>query len=661
MIKSKKEILLKAYAIGLILVIMSVGIVYKLINLQTDPEQREKLENFTQRTNFREAIIPAQRGNLYASDGSLLATSVRHYDIAIDAKAMRQELIDQHLNALADSLSKMFGKDSKHYAKIILNAKHNEKQYLRLARNLNFRQLNRVKKFPIFDQGQIKGGFIVEDKLIRERSVKDIGARTLGYVKGDSIKVGLEGAYNDLLSGHDGKRLEQRMGGGNWRPISVSTEVDAEEGMDVVTTIDIGLQNVAYNTLYQQLTDYEAHHGCVVVMEVKTGEVKAIANLTRLDDGNYADIQNFAVGEATEPGSTIKTISLLAALDTGKVDTATTIATHGGRMRLFGRTISDSYGYGELTVKQILEKSSNIGTAKIVTNIWQQDPEDFMDIINGRWKLNQKLDVDIPGEAEPYIPDPDGKSWSKQTLSSFSFGYESKLTPLQLLTFYNGVANNGIMLKPLFVKQIRKHGDIVKEFQPVVRVKKMAADSTIKKMQDMLAGTVKTGTGRAFYNEHYSAAGKTGTARVEYWRKDIPIQYRASFAGYFPVEDPKYSVIVVVHKPSRTKGIYGSTVAGPVFQALMEHVYVSTPKPYLIPDTLQLKTTYATHKPFNLNSNKKTIPNLLGKKGYEVIPALENLGFEVTYTGAGKVKSQSIEPGSALPKVKKIHLELDNI
>lgn len=660
MIKSKKEILLKAYAIGFLLVGVAIAIVFKLYNLQTDPEISSKFEAFAQRTNFREAVIPAQRGNLYASDGSLLATTVRHYDIAIDAKAMRQELIDEHLNALADSLSKMFNKPSKEFAKLILFAKKNDKQYVRIARDLNFRQLNRIKNFPIFNEGQIKGGFIVEDRLIRERPLQGSIKRTLGYVK-DSIKVGLEGAYDDLLAGQDGKRLEQRMGGGNWRPISISTEVDAKEGLDVVTTIDVGLQDVAYNSLYQQLSDYEAEYGCVVVMEVKTGEVKAIANLTRLADGNYADIQNFAVGAATEPGSTIKTISLLAALDSGEVDTATTVDTKRGSYRLFGRTISDSHGYGVITTAQVLEKSSNIGTARIITNIWQSDPEDFMDIINGRWKLNQPLGVDIPGEAQPYIPDPDNDSWSKQSLSSFSFGYESKLTPLQILTFYNGIANDGVMLKPLFVKEIRQNGELKVKYSPEVRVKRMAADSTIVKMQNMLAGVVKRGTGRAFYNEHYTAAGKTGTARVEYWRKDIPIQYRASFAGYFPAEDPKYSVIVVANKPSRKKGIYGSVVAGPVFQAIMEHVYVNTPKPYLAPDSVQVKGDYVQQKPFRLKSDIKTIPNLLGKKGFEVIPALENLGFTVTYTGVGNVKSQSIKAGNSIPAQKIIHLELDNI
>ena len=659
MIKNKREILVKGYVVSVVLVIIAVGIIVKLIDLQTDPKERARFEEFAQRTNFREAEIPAQRGNLYASDGSLLATSVRHYDIAIDGKAMRQNLIDQHLNELADSLHLMFGKPAKQYAKLILHAKANGKQYVRIARDLNFNQLNRIKNFPIFNEGQIEGGFIVEDRLIRERSVKDIGSRTLGYVKGDTLKVGLEGAYNELLAGKNGKRLEQRMGGGNWRPINVSTEVDAEEGLDVITTIDIGLQNIAYNTLYQQLVDYEAVYGSVVVMEVKTGEVKAIANLTRLDDGNYADIQNFAVGAATEPGSTIKTMSLLAALDSGEVDTATSIYT-GGRYRLFGRTISDSHSYGNLTTKQVLEKSSNIGTARLVTNIWQKDPEGFMDIIKGRWKLDQPLGVDIPGEAKPYIPSPDDKSWSKQTLSSVSFGYESKLTPLQILTFYNGIANNGVMLKPLFVKEIRQRGELIQQFNPEIRVKKMAADSTIKKMQAMLAGVVKNGTGRAFYNEHYSAAGKTGTARVEYWKKDQAIQYRASFCGYFPTENPKYSVIVVVHKPSRTKGIYGSTVAGPVFQALMEHVYVSTPKPYIKPDSVKLKPNYAAKKPFEIKNNPKTIPNLIGKKGFQVIPALENLGLNVRYTGVGKVVSQSLEPGSAFIKNQTLYLELDN-
>lgn len=660
MINNKKEILLKGYAIGVLLVFLSLAVGYKLLNLQVNPEERAKFEAFAQRTNFREAEIPAQRGNLYASDGSLLATSVRHYDIAIDGKAMRQSLIDSDLSKLSDSLSAMFGKKPSYYSRLILNAKAKNKQYVRIARGLNFRQLNRVKKFPIFEKGQIKGGFVVEDKLIRERSVKDLGPRTLGYVKGDSIKVGLEGAYNELLSGVNGKRMEQRMGGGNWRPISVSTEVEAEEGLDIVTTIDIGLQNIAYNSLYEQLTKYEAHHGCVVVMEVETGEIKAIANLSRLQDGNYADIQNFAVGEATEPGSTIKTMSLLAALSTGEVDTATTVATGNGSYRLNGRTIYDSHRNGTINVKKVLEQSSNIGTAKIISNIWQKDPEGFVEILNDEWKLNQKLGVDIPGEAEPYIPTPDNKSWSKQSLASLSFGYESKLTPLQILTFYNGIANNGKMLKPLFIKEIRKRGDLIEKHEPEVRVEKMTDLSTIKKMQAMLAGVVKNGTGKAFYNEYYASAGKTGTARVEYWLKNKPRKYRASFCGYFPADKPKYSCIVVVHKPNNNIGIYGSTVAGPVFQSLMEHVYVNSPKLFIPDGGSSVQPNYS-HKEFQLKDNAKTYPNLIGKYGYEVIPELENLGIKVSYTGVGKVVEQSIKSGVAIQKNQTLYLTLENI
>ena len=656
MIEQKKNILIRGYIVCLFIVLVAIGISYKLFSLQLNPKERVKFEEFAEKTNFREAIIPAQRGKLYAADGSLLATSVEFYDIAIDGKAMRQDLIDSKLNQLADSLHTMFGKPANYYAKLILNAKANNKQYVRIARKLNFHELKRIKNFPIFDAGQIKGGLIIEDRLIRERSVKDIGARTLGYVKNDSIKVGLEGAYNELLAGKDGKRLEQRMGGGNWKPISVNTEVNAKEGSDVVTTIDIGLQNVAYNTLYDQLTEYEADHGCVVVMEVKTGEVKAIANLTRLKDGNYADIQNFAVGEANEPGSTIKTFSLLAALKDGVIDTTTYVETGRGRARLFGRTISDSHANGTINVKQVLAKSSNIGTAKLITANYQNRPEDFLNIITKEWKMGEPLGVDIPGEATPYFPDPESKSWSKQSLSSVSFGYESKITPLQILTFYNGIANNGKMLKPLFVKEIRNKGVVLKKFEPQVRVEKMAQDTTIVKMQRMLAGVVKSGTGRFLYNPEYPAAGKTGTARAEYWVKG-PIQYRASFCGYFPVDNPEYSCIVVVHKPSRKKGFYGGSVAGPVFKAIMDYVYINTPKNYVPEHGKTTKQTFTHH---NLEIKNNILPNLKGAIGYEVIPMLENAGLKVSYTGIGEVKSQSIPAGTAIKKGSSIKLELSN-
>lgn len=657
MIDNRKRTLIKAYTVCLLLLVTAIAIAWKLIALQTDPTEKVKFIEFAERTNFREAVIPAQRGNLYASDGSLLATSVKIYDIAIDGKAMRENLIDTQLQQLADSLHVMFGKPSSHYAKLILGAKKNKKQYVRIARGINYIELKRLRNFPIFREGQIKGGLIIEDRLIRERSVKDIGSRTLGYVKGDSIKIGLEGAYNNLLAGKDGKRLEQRMGGGNWKPINVNTEINAENGFDVVTTIDIGLQNVAYNALYDQLSEYEADHGCIVVMDVKTGEVRAIANLTRLQDGNYADIQNFAVGEANEPGSTIKTISLLAAMKDGAIDTTTYVQTGGGRFRLFGRTISDSHGYGTINVTQVLAKSSNIGTARLITSHYQNNPKQFLDIIEKDWKMAEPLGVDIPGEATPFFPDPDNKSWSKQSLSSVSFGYESKLTPLQLLAFYNGIANNGTMLKPLFVKEIRNKGKLIKKFEPQIRVAHMAQDTTISKIRKMLETVVKKGTGRALYNPEYPAAGKTGTARAEYWVKG-PIQYRASFCGYFPAQDPQYSCIVVVHKPSRSKGFYGGSVAGPVFKKVMDYVYANTPKLYIPKKHSDTKILY-TNETFELKNN--IIPNLKGKIAYQVIPALENAGLKVTFSGIGKIATQSIPAGTPIKKGSSIQLELSDL
>ncbi|QAR30081.1 PASTA domain-containing protein [Ornithobacterium rhinotracheale] len=652
-----KNLKLRGYIVAASFILALLGVLAKLSHLQMAPGERKKFEEFAQKTNFREAIIPAQRGSLYAADGSLLATSIKMYDIAIDGKAMRQDLIDKDLNALSDSLHTLFGKPANYYAKLILKAKEQNKQYVKIASGLNFQQLKRLKNFPIFKKGQIKGGLIIEDRLERERSVKDIGSRTLGYVK-DSVKVGLEGAYNELLAGKDGRRLEQRMGGGNWKPIDINNEISAEEGYDVVTTIDIPLQNVAYNALYDQLSQYEAEYGCIIIMEVKTGEIKAIANLTRLKDGNYADIQNFAVGEAAEPGSTIKTISLLAALKEGIVDTATTVQTGGGRAKLFGRIISDSYGYGTINVRQVLEKSSNIGTAKIITNAYQSNPKKFLNIITKEWKMGEPLGVDIPGEAQPFFPDPDKKSWSKQSLSSVSFGYESKITPLQILTFYNGIANGGVMLKPLFVKEIRKKGELIKKFEPTVRVAKMAQDSTIKKMQNMLAAVMKKGTGRAFNNKDYPSAGKTGTARVEYWIKNQPVQYRASFCGYFPADNPQYSCYVMAHKPSRNKGFYGGTVAGPIFKAVADYVYVNTPKTYLA-ENKKINTTNKERKSFELKNNK--IPNLKGKLAYEVIPALENAGLKVSYSGLGKIVNQSLPEGTSIKKGTHIHLALNHL
>ena len=527
-----------------------------------------------------------------------------------------------------------------------------------LVKDLNYEEYQRIKKFPIFNKGQNKGGFIHETESKRELIVQDIGIRTIGY-DDQRGKVGLEGAYSDLLSGVEGRRWEQFMGRGKWKPMK-SWEQEPQAGSSVYTTIDADLQMVAYDALYKQLSQFEAQHGSVVVMEVQTGKIRAIVNLSRKKDGTYIDDYNYAVGEAAEPGSTFKTVSLLAAMDDGYINKNSTVETGNGSYKFYGRTITDTHGYGRITVDGVIKKSSNIGTAKIINQYYGANPSSFFEKLD-KWHMTKPLDVDILGEGRPIMHRPDSKAWSNITLPVMGYGYGLQLTPIQIVTFYNAVANNGKMLKPLFMDKITKKGEADKIFQPVVLVDQLTSLDNIKQMQEMLRGAVEQGTGRIISNSNYDIAGKTGTARVDYWKKDGKgMQYRASFAGYFPAEKPKYSCIVVVHKPNTAKGFYGGSVTAPVFKKIADWVYSKTPIP--LPKDLVKRNTVAEFKKgdkINVGKSKNTIPNVTGHVGSDVIPVLENLGLDVQYTGFGKVISQSIPAGTRFKKGETIYLMLE--
>ncbi len=617
-----------------------------------------ELERFAERNNFRLDTVEAERGNLYASNGALMATTVTKHNIFVDLSVIKDDLFQKEMHNLADSLGKMFDKSPAHFNDKFARERDKKNRYMMLVKGLDYEQYQRIRKFPIFNKGQNKGGFIHESVSKRELIVQDIGVRTIGY-DDKRGKVGLEGAYSDLLTGVEGRRWEQFMGRGKWKPMK-SWEQEPQSGSSVYTTIDADLQMISYDALYQQLSDFEAEHGSVVVMEVGTGKVRAIVNLTRKKDGSYVDDYNYAVGEAAEPGSTFKAVSLLVAMADGHITKESTVETGGGKYTLYNRTITDSHGYGTLTVDGVVKKSSNIGTAKLINQYYSSNPNEFFKRME-EWHMLKPLGVDILGEGKPIMHRPGDAAWSNITLPVMAYGYGLQLTPIQLVTFYNAIANDGKMVKPLFMDKIAKKGqkDIV--FEPVVLVEQLTSKKNIKDMQDMLRGAVEEGTGRIVRNSHYDIAGKTGTARVEYWKKDgRGMQYRASFAGYFPAEKPKFSCIVVVHKPNTSKGYYGGSVTGPVFKKIADWVYSKTPIP--LPTDLVNKNVVSSFKAdpeIKINKAKNSIPNVVGHAGLKAIPALENLGLDVRYTGYGKVVQQSLPVGTRFKKGETIYLILE--
>lgn len=611
--------------------------------------------------NYREAKLKAARGNLFASDGSILATTVMRYDIYLDFKTMRDTVYTNNIGALSDSLSKMFGKPRAEYRKRFdeQRKKGKENQYYSLVKGLDFDQYDRIRKFPIFKRGKNKGGFIVERNYKRELATSEIGSGTIGMDNGQYTS-GLEGAFSKYLRGKDGKRLEQRINSSQWKPIDYWKVEEPVDGQDVYTTLDLRIQDIAHSALEKQLVNFEAKHGTVIVMEVATGKVRAMVNLRRDDEGNYIDAYNYAIKDNIEPGSTFKVVSLLAAMDDGFIDENTTVNVGNGIWVYAKQRITDGHGGGTYDISDVLAKSSNVGTAKLITQYYADKPQIFLDHLK-RWKLFDKMDIELPGITKPKILTPEHKRWNAATLASIGYGYSSNINLLQLATFYNGIANKGKMVKPLFIDKIMQNGKVTFEAEPQVMVKKMASDKALKMMTDALTKAVEKGTGRSIFTPNLKMAGKTGTARFEYWLPG-PMKYRSSFAGFYPADKPKYTCYVMISEPNTAKGFYGGTVSAPVFKEIAGKTFLKTP--------MNVEKEMLVDKKVNLNKmvepnvkvavNNKQMPSVVGLIGKNVIPQLENLGYRVEFKGVGRIKEQFPLEGTTISKNQRIYLSLQN-
>ena len=665
----KKNILNKLYPFAVVLFLFALAVIYKLVDIQLINGDLYKEE--AQARVIKNFPIPANRGNVYSADGSLLATSVSRFDIHMDLVTVSSDNFEKHVKGLAKAMSNMFSKSANEYEKRLRKAKINKSRYLLIARDLSYTDYIKVKNFPLFKLGAFKGGFIKEQKTVRERPIGRIAERTIGWDekrigtdgKEFPVRVGLEGNFRKYLRGKNGKRLKQKIAKGQWKPIFDAQEIDPIDGKDIITTINVNIQDIAHHALLLQLEKFKADHGTVIVMETKTGEIKAISNLGRTKSGKYYERLNYAIGESHEPGSTFKLMSMVVALEDKVIDSSTVIDTENGKWKVGRRIVRDSHhgGYGKITASQVLEKSSNVGIAKIIQNNYKNNPQKFIDGL-AKLEVGFKLDLPIKGEGKPYIPSPKVKErWYKTTLPWMSFGYGVSITPLQTLTFYNAIANNGKMVKPMFVKAIKQQDEVLKVFDTEVINDKICSQNTINKVNKMLQNVVKKGTATNIYNKDYFLAGKTGTCLVDYGKNGDKPQYIASFAGFFPADNPKYSCIVVIHKPDTDLGYYGNTVAAPVFARIAQKLYTDTP---IVDEFNNLKSDYGflnrSEQRYNINSEREfpTMPNLTGMVGMDAVSLLENLGLKVSFKGSGKVVSQSIKTGVKLNKGNKIALEL---
>ncbi len=661
-----KNISYRIYLVAFFIFVMAVAIAVKLTNIQW--VEGDYYRQLAKERTVRNFVIPANKGNIYSSDGSLLATSIPNYTIRFDAIAPKSEHFEKFLNPLADSLSVLLGKPASYYHSQLRKARNNNNRYYLLASDLSYTDYMRIKSFPLFKLGAYKGGIIAEQETVREHPIGKIAERTIGYerVRRDGVHdgKGIEWAYRKYLNGKDGKILKQKIAKGQWKPIRDMNEVDPQDGYDIISTIDVYVQDIAHHALLKQLELFEADHGCVVVMETKTGHIKAISNLGRAKDGSYYETTNYAIAESHEPGSTYKLADLMSLLEDKKADTSSVYDSQDGIITYFGKKVRDSKkgGYGKISLGRGFEVSANTILVDAVYQAYKSNPKQFVNNLNS-YGLNSKLGLPFEGEGVPYIPQPSDKRWSAISLPWMAFGYGVSITPLQTLTYYNSVANDGVMVKPQFVSEIREWNKTIKKFNTEVINPQVCSPETNAKLKAVLENVVKRGTGSKLYSKDFSMAGKTGTAQANYNRKDgIEKHYISSFVGYFPADKPKYSCIVIVHEPNTSKNnYYGADVAGPVFKRIAQKIFTDSPSTNEI-NNLNEKNKHQenNYNAFIAQSQSKTgtIPNLKGMAGMDAIALLENMGVKVRAVGIGKVKKQSLQPGQHIDKKSIITLEL---
>jgi cell division protein FtsI (penicillin-binding protein 3) len=681
------NIMFRVYTVFTFLALFALAVIIKVAYIQLFEGEALKEQAIQQEYRFFDT--DAVRGNIYASDGSLLATSIPIFEVRMDvaSELISDKLFNDSVTWLARSLSKKFGDHTQwEYKQKLIKARADGNRYFLIQKNVSFDDLREMKTYPIFNRGKYKGGIIALRQTRRAYPYGMLARRTVGYANPqENLFVGLEGNYNSTLEGNRGRQLYRRMANSAWKPVSSDNNVDPDNGRDIITTIDPYLQDVTESALMRHIEKHKAEKGTAILMEVKTGEIKAIANL-QLDkkDGKYKETYNIAVGELIEPGSTFKLPSMMVALENGWISKSDSVEIGDGWYVYHNRTMKDSHlidADGWLTPYESFVYSSNVGVSRIINDNAQADPWSFIKTLNKMF-YSDNLNVDIQGGQPANINNPDSPTWSKVSLPWISIGYELTVTPLHMLAFYNAVANDGVLVKPKFVNEIREAGVTIQKFETEVLSKKICSDATLAVAQDYLEGVVEKGTAKNISNAVYKIAGKTGTAQIAENGKYIK-KYNASFAGYFPADEPKYSCMVLIHKPDGGS-FYATTVAAPVFKEIADVVYATQLDIHPEGDNQTIDVLYAeSDGPASQNewfeelgvevvgtgsaatqtfdefiSNKK-VPDVRGMGVADAIFILENLGLKTRITGKGRVKSQSISAGSPVRRGDEMYLTLE--
>ncbi|MNJ82768.1 Stage V sporulation protein D [compost metagenome] len=684
----KKDLMWRAYLVYIGFFIALIVVIVKTVIIQSEGSAslfaatKEKIPT-------RAVKRYPRRGEVLDRNYTPLITSVSFFDIHMDPTVVDQETFDKEISDLSRGLSRLFPEtSSRDFENYIRKGRARGRRYITIKLKATNEQRHRLRELPIFNLGRNKGGLIDTDEtILRKRPHGEILKRTLGYYQHNEnskeLRVGIEGAFNEVLAGEPGEEVEQKISSG-WKRTGKMIR-EPIEGADLITSLDMEIQEVAHSELYRQLKNQGAKSGCVIVMDVKTGFVRAVSNLQLASDGDYYELYNHAIGTKEVPGSTFKLAVLMAALEDQKISLDDTVNAVG-EYQFYDLKLKDSnpYGYGKITIRRAFELSSNV-IARVIHNAYRKEPQLFIDRLRS-FGIGDSLGIDLQGEPKPTLYAPGTKQWSGISLPWMAIGYEVQQTPLQTLAFYNAVANNGTLVRPQFVEHIRRGQRIVKTYKPIVLRPKICSDKTLRALQECLKGVVKRGTGSALKSALFDIAGKTGTAVVQNadgrYGEEGNKTYQASFVGYFPADEPLYSCIVVVAAPS--KDIYGATVSGTVFSAIANKVYSNSlnyhkainEEKKRVADAPVIKDGNITdlmtvlkrlHLPYQLDAysewshvrssgsnisivprkiSSTTVPSVVGLTAKDAVYLIERLGMHVYIRGNGKVVKQTIPAGS---------------
>lgn len=651
-------------------------------------------------TNHFDVI--AERGNIYSADDKLLATSVPYFELHIDfgSKAMTEEIFKRNVDSLAFYMWKYFNKNTiQEYRQQLIKARKDKRRYFALCPKADYSLLKNIKGWPLFREGKFTGGLIIETHQERSNPYGYLAQRTIGLIRNNAQDIGLEEAADSLLKGVNGKILKQKIAGGEWVPIKGAGQIESQNGYDIITTIDLGLQDIAETSLQNALIESQAEFGCAVLMEVKTGAVKAIANLGKNSSGNYSEIYNYALGLSNEPGSVFKMAGYLSLFDDGYI-TLTDSVNSNHATGVFGGSVLTDDGhntqYSFLTPGKAFAISSNVAIATWLTKYYGKNNKGFYEKLQ-QFGLTDLTKIDLKGERNPFINKPE--NWSAMSLAWIGHGYEVKFTPLQILSFYNAIANNGIRVKPYLVEKITDNGKVIREYQAQSSSKKICSEKAAQMAKEIMLRVVedKNGTGRGIFTPHYRIAGKTGTAKMSFGSTGYSNKNLSSFVGFFPADAPLYSCIVVVGGP---QGLLttGGAISAPIFKTMADKIITSNilsnkainkdstivnkPLPFLIGTKEEVNEfnkrfnirfdfkedwEYAFVKSDSLRKigigkidmEQKMVPDVRGMLLDDAIFLLENKGLKVSFYGKGKIAGQSVSAGSQIVKGSYIQLVLN--